>query len=198
MHDERLPCKLCGCAILQATSLRNNGLCEPCAIKRRVAERKNIKQSASLEMDYNLLPIKGISENGFIKNLFLFSEPTLMNPLSVARRFLEYCEPILQQSDFSGLFNTTESLAYRLIQEIPRPFRELMALYQAWGIIQSDDYVTYASYACEKFDSEVDNGLIVIENSQCVGVLTEARILFNRHKGLSAEVDNLIWAVSGC
>ena len=196
MDTKRIPCALCGCLILEATSIRNNGLCEPCKIRRNAALREHgkLESIADSAGRIKLLPNKKTSEVDFIKKLILYIGPSLDNHLIVARYFLEYCEPILQERNLLDLLVSNESLAFELLQYIPRPFRELFALYQAWGIIYSDDFSVYASFACKRFDNEVDLGLLKVGHNECAGVLAQARSEFyKKNQVLTPELDSMIW-----
>ena len=47
----------------------------------------------------------------------------------------------------------------RNLKRIPRPYREMMAVYQAWGMVSSDGFESYVENTNSSFDLEVDRGL---------------------------------------
>jgi hypothetical protein len=60
--------------------------------------------------------------------------------------------------------------------------------------IYSDDFSVYASFACKRFDNEVDLGLLKVGHNECAGVLAQARSEFyKKNQVLTPELDSMIW-----
>lgn len=175
------------------TAKRNNSLCEPCAIRHRAALRE-VDALANATVHRAPLAKSGMSAADFAKGLARLTDPLGGDSKAASLKFLEYCEPILNQLTLSAIFGGGKSSMHKKIKGIPRPFRELIAAYQAWGMIMSDGFESYACVTCEKFDEEVDLGLIEMSCNQAAGLLSGARKSFESNGGdLPKEVDEKIW-----
>ncbi len=64
-----------------------------------------------------------------------------------------------------------------------RPFKELIAAHQAWGMISSDGFDNYFQITDEQFDIEVKNGLDLLGIMNSYEALLEARDLYIKHNG---------------
>ncbi len=101
-------------------------------------------------------------------------------PKELARLFLKFYEPIVFEEDelIDG------------IKKLPRPFRELAAADQAWGMISSDGFNNYVEQNDEAFDEEVRLGLVLLSHEHCIEALLEARkLLAMRWRELDARDD---------
>lgn len=192
-ESNRTPCARCGASILLATAKRNNSLCEPCAIRHRDALRETDALSNAAG---NRIPLAkpGMTAADFAKGLARLTDPLRGDAKAASLKFLEYCEPIFNQLMLSAIFGGGKSLMYKKIKGIPRPFRELIAAYQAWGMIMSDGFECYACDTCERFDEEVDIGLIAMSCKQAVGLMSASRKSYERNgEHLPKDVDEKIW-----
>lgn len=97
----------------------------------------------------------------------------------VSADFLEICDPVLNQ---------TESLRKGL-NRLPRPYREVMAVYQLWGMMTSDGIESYLENTDQKVDAEVDLGLKLLGRITSVGVVGRARKSYDPFDGLPADLE---------
>ena len=103
----------------------------------------------------------------------------------ISYEFLGFCEPILFENGVTLLDG---------LNRIPRPYRELMALYQAWGMVGSDGFECYIYNTNSKFDLEVDRGLKLVGQRNSCGAVSIARNEFLKSKkDLPEDIDDKLW-----
>ena len=79
------------------------------------------------------------------------------------------------------------------LSKLPRPYRELAAAHQAWGIISSDGFENYVEETDSRFDKEVESGLKLLGLSECLKPLLEARQLLESGDALSKADDERLF-----
>lgn len=102
------------------------------------------------------------------------------SPADLSGYFLEFYEPTVFGEDelIDGIY------------KLPRPFRELAAADQAWGMISSDGFENYVEHHDETFDEEVRKGLAWLNREEVFTLLQEARrLLVIRSEKLDARDD---------
>ncbi len=98
----------------------------------------------------------------------------------VSEDFLGLCDPVLHH---------TESLMQGL-NRLPRPYREAMAVYQLWGMMNSDGVESYLANADRKVDAEVDRGLKLFGLVSSVGMVGRTRKAFDLFEGLPDDLED--------
>lgn len=83
---------------------------------------------------------------------------------------------------------------YEGLMILPRPYRELAAAHQAWGIIVSDGFANYVQATDARFDPEVESGLKLTGHEDCYAAIPEARRLINAG-ALKKEDDKRLWGI---
>ena len=196
MSVDRIDCvnNKCNRTILEITADLNNGYCAVC--DRELSHQKMEQQQRDLYMIYSKDPPKTKSDiqrilnqhetegnwfkamlNSLLPKLVNYSFPTKKgfdkaiqtivdgDMVDVSGDFLYLCEPLLFKY---------ENL-YRGLKKIPRPYRELIASYQYWGVVSSDGLSSYLSTFDTKFDDEVSKGLLLLDLRLTESTLQRAR-----------------------
>lgn len=149
-----------------------------------------------------MLPPPPIDYAGFTAAEFVEALTRLLrersgDPAGACEVFLGFCDPILQKqpaSFFRALLQSHRSALYRQLKRIPRPYRELMAVYQAWGMVSSDGFKSYVQMTSPEFDKEVDRGVALLGRPEVSGVMAEARSAFQRNNGvITKAIDEDLW-----
>ena len=217
MSSDRIPCPKCGSMILAVTAKYNAGLCAPCNRTRELdavgAEREKYRKNppkTQEEIDQivpsgsgpvsniglriflmGLLPPR-LDPSDFTKKKFLSALREIVmehqpDGKKVSGEFLGLCDPVLWDGD-----SLMEGL-----KRLPRPYREAMAVYQLWGMMQSNGLESYLDSADRSVDAEVERGLKVFGCSKSSGVLAKAR---KKHEpfeglpdGLEDELEDLLY-----
>lgn len=78
---------------------------------------------------------------------------------------------------FYGSYVFEKSDLYDGISALPRPFREIVAAHQAWGMISSDGFSNIFEDTDERFDEEVKRGLKLLDAAESIPPYLEARQL---------------------
>ena len=191
--QERIPCPGCAVMILPLTAKYNHGHCPRCSsdIERREREkieafyRKNPPKSQA-EID-EIAPLGDLDK--LLLRMFLggllapkisadeFSELRLVSELrkSISK---DGHSPATVADDFHSL--TDDVIAsgrshFHGLKKIPRPFRELRAVLELWGTVQSDGLWNYLEGYDPKMDDEVASGLKLLGLDSCVEAIWKAR-----------------------
>ena len=82
---------------------------------------------------------------------------------------------------------------FKGLSKLPRPFRELAAAHQAWGMISSDGFENYVEETDDRFDQEVEAGLKLLGLSECMPPLLEARKRLEGVGELAKEEDERLF-----
>ena len=196
MSNDRIPCPNCGALILEVTAKHNEGLCSPCKRIRDSALLKRREQEARRHAPKPPINYSGFTKKEFIRALVEICLPHRASPAKVSRVFLGFCDPILHQSSrfplFAIFFHRRE--LYANLKRIPRPYRELIALYQARGMVTSDGFESYVDNTTSRFDREVDRGLALLGQQHVIGVLSKARKACKLNEGeLPKAIDDELW-----
>jgi len=196
MSADRTPCPNCGAMILEATARYNGGLCARCKIVRNAAMHERQLQEARSNASPPPINYRFFSREEFVQGLAKTCLPYDNDPKKLCGEFLAFCDPILQRASHS-LIRTIlfgRRRLYSNLKKLPRPFRELMAVYQAWGMLTSDGIEEYVGNTNSKFDQEVDRGLDILCQTKAKGVTRHARHIFSRNNGqIHKDDDDAIW-----
>lgn len=98
--------------------------------------------------------------------------------------------------EFHGLYEgivLDEDDMFAGLSKLPRPYRELAAAHQAWGIISSDGFENYVEETDSRFDKEVEAGLKLLGLSECMKPLLEARQLLETGDELPQSDDERLF-----
>lgn len=211
MHPNtgRVNCTNCAASILPSTFDRNGGLCEPCKVRRD----KDLRDKLDLRNDRNAAE-KSVwqDDSEFLRMLANSVALAKGDPKQVALNFLQLCE-VARYSKAEEAQRPLSSLLNKLgiqfsphelveisspsdfcegIQSIPRPYRELFAVYYAWGVIGSDGAGLYVGSTSRNFDDEVDRGLQLLGFSTAQGIMREIRkALSGRRKDSTQTADRM-------
>ena len=192
MSDDRIPCPWCGSMILEITARCNDGLCARC---KSVALKKRFLQDAQTNPPPLHLDYKRFSRKEFIEALAKTCLLHATSPETACREFLGFCEPILQRTSIFTVFFPWRMLPNNL-KKLPSPFRELMAVYQAWGMMSMNGFDEYAGSTISKFDDEVDRGLEILGQTKAKGILSQARRIRRQNNGeLPQQEEDRVWSV---
>lgn len=196
MSEDRTPCPNCGAMILEVTARYNDGLCARCKITRDAAMRERRMQEAQRNAPPAPINYRFFSQEEFVQGLAKTCLPHEHDPKKVCAEFLEFCDPILQRASHSLIVTILfgRRRLYMNLKKLPRPFRELMATYQAWGMMSSNGIEEYVGNTIAKFDQDVDRGLDILDQGHAKGVVAHARHILSRNGGhLPKEEDDAIW-----
>ena len=83
---------------------------------------------------------------------------------------------------------------YEGLIKLPRPYRELAAAHQAWGIVASDGFENYLEDTDARFDTEVEAGLKLTGHGECYAAIPEARRLLEAG-ALTRDDDDRLWSL---
>lgn len=196
MSTDRSPCPNCGSLILHVTVKYNDGLCAPCKSSRDYALHQKQQQEGCRNTSPPPIKHSGFTKKEFIQGLAMVCLPHRDEPEKVSEEFLGFCEPILQSRLriplLKILFHRRQ--LYHNLKRIPRPYRDLMAVYQAWGMITSDGFESYVENTIRKFDQEVELGLDFLGQKTAKGVVSDARRVCRKNGGeILKEIDNELW-----
>lgn len=204
-------CTNCAASILPATFERNEGLCEPCRIRQGRDLREQLSQRDDMA-DRSAKRGMWQDDSEFVGMLRESLALAQGDPQQASRNFLGLCEAVrftkedeLQRSLGSLLrklgvdFNPQDLMElaspnafHARIQDIPRPFRELFAVYYAWGAIGSDGIEAYLETTSRNFDDEVDRGLQALGFTAAQGVMRKIRKSSpGRGQGMSQVADKM-------
>lgn len=185
MSETRIPCPNCGASILEVTAKFNDGMCAPCGLEKQVADRERAKAEARRNAPPPLIDYSRFSRKDFVEALTLILRQKTDDPSGACSEFLGFCDPILQSEPrtFLGSLLDIRRGLYPKLKRIPRPFRELMAVYQAWGMVSSDGLESYLEQTTSAFDDEVDSGLALLGHPEVAGLMTEARSVYRSNAG---------------
>ena len=84
---------------------------------------------------------------------------------------------------------------YSGLQRLPRPYRELAAAHQCWGIVASDGFENYVEATDSRFDAEVEACLRLLGHGECFAAIPEARRVLEADNDLSEEQDVRLWTI---
>ncbi|MGJ8655384.1 MAG: DMP19 family protein [Akkermansiaceae bacterium] len=193
------------------TASVHDGLCAPCArdkAHRELEDQKKLlyqtycKNPPKIKSDIDDILSKHDTEGNWFEMMLLSLLPPLINYSFVTKKgfdkavqtiiasntddqeeiagdFLYLCEPLLFKHDdlFKGL------------KKIPRPYRELIASYQYWGVISSDGLSSYVSQFTTKFDKEVSRGLLELGLNKTESTVHRARESWSEEEYSFGELD---------
>lgn len=196
MSEKRIPCPNCGTPILEVTAKYNDGMCAPCSTK--VGNKLRSKQNAEARRNAPPPPInyRKFTEEEFIQGLKKICAPLKDNPSNLAIEFLGFCDPITQrpsQNPILAMLFSDKVLNWGF-GKIPRPYRECLAVYHAWGMVGSDGFESYLGQTNKKFDDEVELGLERLGQLTPRGVIAEARKAYQAHsENLPEDIESNLW-----
>lgn len=196
--------------ILEITAEVNGGLCGPCKSSRdaenwektkeyyrnhppqsmeevdQIVSQTESQRQEPLQMYLSRLVMeKSISWNGnfkkreFTENLKKAVLEHQEEPETLAMKFLCLAEPALYVS---------ASLTSG-VKKLPRPYREIMAVYQLWGMMTSDGLSSYFENTNQSFDNEVDLGLKLLKKENLVRLVARARHDFKEYDEETANIE---------
>ena len=196
MSADRIPCPKCGSLILEVTAKYNDGLCAPCHTTRTAALYRRQQEEARRNAPPPPINYSFFTRKQFVQALANACLPYREDPGKVSGEFLAFCDPVLQRPSILFLLNILlhRWWLYRNLTRLPRPYRELMAVYQAWGMVSSDGFESYIQSTIPRFDAEVDRGLALLGCETGSGVVSEARQVCRENDGeIPKEIDNEFW-----
>lgn len=102
--------------------------------------------------------------------------------------FLYLCEPLLFRYD----------KLHKGLKKIPRPYRELVAAFQFWGIMCGDGISCYIDQTTKSFDLEVMKGFNTLGLNESAKAVKESRRLWNRwiygyEDGIEDVLENIVY-----
>lgn len=183
--------------ILHVTAKHNSGLCGRCGItesadrheREQAEQRRNAPPSS---INYN-----AFSKRQFVAGLRKCCAPLVDDPEQVSAEFLGFCDPIVHRPlpiPILSVIFFRHSL-FLNFRRIPRPYRELLAVYHAWGMVCSDGFESYVMNTNKFFDREVERGLSLLGQTQASGAVAAAReaLKLDPDEQLPKDIDDNLW-----